>query len=148
MNRITVEMQRTKGIRVEHPVILIDGIPLDLYIHNLYPDNLFLGLIPTITDWLWLKEEAELILSLYYSDQNKVILPILMCPDDLDLSCTIIVAEVIKSDIEVVWNRIGVNKSQLGTPIGTEVVWLELVPEMKFNSNFYFENFKIIYKPI
>lgn len=33
--------------------------------------------------------------------------PILMCPDDMDFSCTVIVAEVIKTEKTVTWNRIG-----------------------------------------
>lgn len=103
MNELSVEMQRSKYVDLEHPVILIDGTPLDLYLNNLYPDNLYLGLIPTITDWIGLKEETELVLDRFYSDHEKVILPILMCPDDCDLICTIVVAEVIKKDNQVLW---------------------------------------------
>lgn len=76
-----------------------------------------------------------------------------MCPDDCDLICTIIVAEVIKTDNQVIWHRLGVDSSKLGIPynyelIGTEVNWLDLVPEMKFNINIYIENLNSIYRPI
>ncbi|WP_019639177.1 hypothetical protein [Paenibacillus fonticola] len=151
MNELSVEMQRSKYVDLEHPVILIDGTPLDLYLNNLYPDNLYLGLIPTITDWIGLKEETELVLDRFYSDHEKVILPILMCPDDCDLICTIVVAEVIKKDNQVLWNRLGVDLSKLGIPynyelVGTEVDWLNLVPKMKFDRNNYIENLKTVYK--
>ncbi|MEK3885776.1 hypothetical protein [Paenibacillus sp. PL2-23] len=97
------------------------------------------GSLPTITEWISFKEETELLLSRFHSEQEKDILPILMCPDDSDLICicTIIVAEVTKTDNEVIWSRVGVDSSQLGTPynyelIGTTVVWLDLAPEMSF----------------
>ncbi len=89
MNIMYVEMLKSKYVSVEHPTILVDGVSLDLLLHNLYPDNLYLGLIPTITDWIHLKEEVELVISRFYSNLEKVILPILMCPDDFDLICTI-----------------------------------------------------------
>ncbi|MDQ0901259.1 hypothetical protein [Paenibacillus sp. V4I7] len=153
MNILSVEILKSKYVSVEHPTILVDGVSLDLLLHNLYPDNLYLGLIPTITDWIHLKEEVELVISRFYSNQEKVILPILMCPDDCDLICTIIVAEVITTDNQVIWHRLGVDSSKLGIPynyelIGTEVKWLDLVPEMKFNRKIYIENLKSIYRPI
>lgn len=153
MNVFSIDMQTSKYVNVGHPVITIDGIPFDLYLHNLYPDNLYLGLIPTITDWIGLKEEAEFVLRRFISEEEIVILPILMCPDDCDLTCTLIVAEVLKSDDQVIWRRIGVDSSNLGIPynyelVGKEVTWLDLVPEMKFSNDKYIENLKTIYKPI
>ncbi|WP_438449223.1 hypothetical protein [Gorillibacterium sp. sgz5001074] len=153
MNILSVIMQASKYVNVEHPVISIDGSPLDLYLHNLYPDNLFLGLIPTITGWIGLKEEAELVLSRFYSEEKIVILPLLMCPDDCDLTCTLVVAEVFITDNQVIWRRVGVDSSNLGIPynyelIGNEVTWLNLVPVMKFSKDNYLENLKTIYKQI
>ena len=43
----------------------------------------------------------------YCLSQEHANVPILMCPDDMDFSCTVIVAEVIKNDKTVTWNRIG-----------------------------------------
>lgn len=41
-----------------------------------------------------------------------VSLPVLICPDDMDFSCTVIVAKVIYTEDEVIWDRIGiVNRS-------------------------------------
>ncbi|MBD3922937.1 hypothetical protein H8B09_29790 [Paenibacillus sp. PR3] len=153
VNSLSVEMLKSKYASVEHPTILIDGIALDIYLHSLYPNDLYLGIIPTITDWIDLKDEAKFVLSRFQSNHERVILPILMCPDDCDLTCTVIVAEVINRDNEVVWCRIGVDASKLGIPynyerIGTDVNWLELVPEMIFDKTSYFENMKHVYRPI
>ncbi len=141
-------MTKTKYVSLEHPTILIDGVPLDIILHKLYPDELFLGLIPTITEWIDLKEEADL--SRFHSDQDDVILPILMCPDDCDLTCTLIVADIVKNDNQVIWRRIGVDLSKFGTPynyelIGTNVQWLNKVHEMRFDKHTYFECLKSIY---
>lgn len=92
-------------------------------------------------------------MSRFHSEQDKEILPILMCPDDCDLTCTIIVAEVTKTDNEVFWSRVGVDSSQLGTPyyyklIGTTVTWLDLVSELRFIKEQYFEELNNIYKAI
>ncbi|MBD2847688.1 hypothetical protein IDH44_21055 [Paenibacillus sp. IB182496] len=151
VNKILVDTQTTKYVDVEHPVIVLDGVPLDAYLHHLYPNNLYLGLVPTISEWLGSREEAKLILSRFYSEENKIALPILMCPDDCDLLCTVIIAEVTKTDSEVIWSRVGEDASQLDVPynyerIGTEVNWLEKVPEMKFYKYKYYENLENIYK--
>lgn len=39
--------------------------------------------------------------------EDKAILPLYLCPDDLDFSCIVIVAEVEKTENYVYWNRIG-----------------------------------------
>lgn len=39
--------------------------------------------------------------------KDKLNLPILFCPDDLDFSCVVIVAKVEKTDKNVLWKRIG-----------------------------------------
>ncbi len=39
--------------------------------------------------------------------QDKVNLPILSCPDDMDFSCVLIVADVVKENGKVFWKRLG-----------------------------------------
>lgn len=69
--------------------------------------------------------------------------PVLMCPDDCDLLCTLIVAEVIKENDKVYWRRIGIdisNKSEFNGGyecIGSKVEWLESVPQMSFDLTVY-----------
>lgn len=36
MNIMSVEMLKSKYVSVEHPTILVDGVSLDLLLHNLY----------------------------------------------------------------------------------------------------------------
>jgi hypothetical protein len=131
----------------EHLNILIDDKPLDIMLHELYSDKLFLGLIPTMVEWLDSLEEVELVYSRFVSDQSQVILPILMCPDDCDFTCTIIVAEVVTTDESISWNRIGIDNSQRRdiNNTGATVEWLEKVPAFCFDITDY-KQLERIYK--
>ncbi|MGO4530382.1 hypothetical protein AB4Z30_14970 [Paenibacillus sp. 2TAF8] len=152
MDQLEVIEQTSEYVDVKHPVIVINGTPLDIYLDQCYPDHHFLGLVPTVTEWISFKEELDLLMNRFYSDQENAILPILMCPDDTDLICTIIVAEVTKDDKEVIWSRIGMDMSELGIPfnyelIGTTVTWLDIIPELQFDKKIYFDTLKGIYRP-
>lgn len=154
INSISVEKFKTKYVAEEHSVIVIDGTPLDLLLHDKYPDNLFLGLVPTIIDWFNLKIEADFVQHCFDENRDVKVLPILMCPDDCDLSCTLIVAEVVEASNELIkWKRIGVNRSIPTETIENreinkaEVDWLDRIPEMIFYKHEY-KKLQIIYKPI
>ena len=43
----------------------------------------------------------------YILEQKQAITPILSCPDDMDFSCIVLVADVIRQDDMVIWKRIG-----------------------------------------
>jgi hypothetical protein len=132
---------KSQYVNKDHYVILIDGNSLDLRLHNLYPEELFLGLIPTIADWMSIDEEAKFVQQRFTMDQECKIVSILMCPDDCDLFCTLIVAEVLISGDYIKWRRIGVDHSEIRhnnyEMIGTKVTWLEKVPEMIFDKEEY-----------
>ena len=44
----------------------------------------------------------------YVLGMEKAITPILSCPEDMDFSCTVLVADVIKTKDKVCWKRIGI----------------------------------------
>lgn len=73
INKLSVENRKSKYVKIAHPIILIDEQPLD-------------KMIPTIVDWICLDEESKVIEHIYDSKDVIKILPILMCPDDYDLS--------------------------------------------------------------
>ncbi|WP_410511541.1 hypothetical protein PaeBR_15855 [Paenibacillus sp. BR2-3] len=147
-NHIKVEKLKSQYIQDEHYNIVIDGIAFDVRLNEFYPNNHYLGLIPVMIDWLSSEEERKLAQSRYRSTMNPEILPILMCPDDCDLYCTVIVAEVMIKDEEIIWNRIGLDTSQLSNNIedlGEEVQWLGLVPTMRFKKEEYYYALNLIY---
>lgn len=146
---IKVEKLKSQYIKEEHYNLIIDGIPLDVRLNELYPSDHYLGLIPVFTEWLNTDDERRLVTARYSSTKDLEMLPILMCPDDCDLWCTLVVAEVITTDEYITWNRLGLDKSYLinGVEnIGSEVEWLELLPAMKFKKEEYYRALNIIYK--
>lgn len=151
MNKIEVVPMKSEYCDIEHHTIVVDGTPLDVLLHNYYPSNNLLGMIPTIIDWLSNPKEKELITERYNSVSKDSVLPVLMCPDDCDLWCAVIVANVVKADGYIVWKQIGIDKSTrddllLGYDrIGSKVDWLNKIPQMTFNKEDYFSQLSKIY---
>ncbi len=65
--------------------------------------------------------------------------PILMCPDDLDFSCSLIIAEVMPVGDLVRWLRLGIDKTMTIDPkeVGKEVSWFEELHPMAFDRTDY-----------
>lgn len=143
INQISVENMRSKYVSDAHPTILIDRIPLDIMLNEIYPDKLFIGLIPTIIDWIHMEDERELVEQAYDMKDEVKIMPVLMCPDDCDLSCTVIVAEVETGNKYIKWNRLGINKNnpreliEKNMFLETEVEWLDKIPKLFFSKKSY-----------
>lgn len=73
----------------------IDGYWLDEKLDELYPNNMYDGLIPTLVYWMELEDEKAVVWNRILPNENETsICPILMCPDDNDFSCALIVAEI------------------------------------------------------
>lgn len=151
INKISVENMISKYVKETHPIIYIDRKPLDHILNDLYPEDMVLGLIPTIVEWMSFDEEAKLVENTFDLTDEVKILPILMCPDDCDLSCTLIVAEVETANEQVMWKRIGIDMNNPKDLIDqnkfleTGVRWLNKVPRMIF-SNEDFKTLEKIYK--
>ena len=99
----------------ENECFVIDGIPLHEYMKKWYLENGW-GEIPQplapVDDLAlaWNTEynyKGDARFMEYLLKQDKVNLPLLLCPDDCDFSCVVIVAEVEKTDSHVYWKRIG-----------------------------------------
>lgn len=120
----------------EHLSINIDGALLDEIIDGYYPGKSFKGLVPTFLDWLEDKKERNLVWDRISAISEKPTnIPVLMCPDDLDLWCTVIIAEVIKTKDSVKWLRLGINKGtgkNMPESIGTTIEWLYKIPPFEF----------------
>lgn len=134
---------KSKYVSTDHPTILIDGIPLDILLNEIYLDGLLLGLIPTMVDWISMEDERGLVEHTYDMNDDVKIMPVLMCPDDCDLSCTIIVVEVETANEFIKWNRIGIDKNnpreliEKNMFLETGVEWLDKVPQMIFSKEDY-----------
>jgi len=91
----------------------IDRYCLDEKLDELYPENMYKGFIPTLVSWLEREEEKAVVWKRILSNENETtICPILMCPDDKEFSCTLIVAEIRNCGDLIHWKQIGVDKTK------------------------------------
>ena len=100
MDSIELRNYKTKYAAVEHPMIFVNGFSLDELLSGHFKDESLVGLVPSIT-WLWDEEEQDLaVYRLTNETSESSIVPLLVCPDDCDFSCTVLLAEVIyKGDL-------------------------------------------------
>lgn len=93
--------------------IIIDGQPLDVLLDKCMPDRLINGLIPTLLFRMERDVENEIVWDRVLPGlKHKVNCPILMCPDDLDFSCTIITAEVEYTGLTYIWKNFAFDKTK------------------------------------
>ncbi|ACT01353.1 hypothetical protein [Paenibacillus sp. JDR-2] len=143
VNKFEVKKMKSTYCDDEHYCFVVDGAPLDYFLNEQYPEKSLLGLVPTIPEWMCMPAEKEFVLSRFHSSDPIVLLPVLMCPDDCDLWCTLLVAEVEKQDRFIRWNRIGYDRStgdekiETFEYIGNQVDWLEKIPPFIFKQEEY-----------
>ncbi|TDX44397.1 XRE family transcriptional regulator [Orenia marismortui] len=106
MDNIEAKVVNTKP-GYDELTIFINGKPIDMLLSELTENDYLLGLYPAWgNDLLW-KNESKLVWELIDKSKGTYNVPILLCPDDLDLSCTIICAKVKKEKQIVYWEKIG-----------------------------------------
>jgi hypothetical protein len=126
----------------------IDNYWLDEKLEELYPNNMYRGLIPTLVGGMERKDEEDVVWKRILPKENETtICPILMCPDDNDFSCTIIVAEITNYRSFIKWNKIGLDmtKEWEAEKIGSKVEWFNKISELNFETSDYIkmlDNFK------
>ena len=114
MNHIDVMEVKTQYGNYEN-YWTIDGVALpvllDLMVRNIDDEFIksdiksFLGLLPAWNYNLDWRGDVRFVWKLI--DMDNVPLPLLLCEDDADFTCIVIVAEVEKTKDFVYWNRIG-----------------------------------------
>jgi hypothetical protein len=89
---IKAELTTTEYVNDEHLMIFVDDIRFDKWLSNKLDNNQYLNLIPTWLGWLLNPNEQEDVWTKTRLCESEItILPILICPDDLDFSCTVVV---------------------------------------------------------
>ncbi|MCA9093932.1 MAG: hypothetical protein KDA68_10625 [Planctomycetaceae bacterium] len=141
-NSIEAVIGRSKFVEEKHLLIQIDGISLDEVLDRFHPEKEICGLIPAWLDWMESPADRSETLRRLTASEADFVVPLLMCPDDLDFSCSLIVAEVRQEKDCVWWNRVGMNRQDLwGFPeqLGKDVEWFEAVPPFEFEKTEYKE---------
>lgn len=142
MNALTVKNQKTKYSLNEHLTLFVDNIPLDEYLQSFFPEEELIGLVPTLLDWVESADERKVIWDrILPSDGQTTKAPILMCPDDLNFGCTIIIAEVKRENELITWTRFGrdntLNRLLFPDKLGNTVVWFEQIAPLTFSLTEY-----------
>ena len=131
----------------EHLCIFINGTRLDEILSKIEASNL--GLVPSLLDWYDesfppSKKEKQYVWGQAKLEGETKILPILLCPDDFDFSCTTIVVEVIDRGETVLWNRFGVDVTEFSPDevelpkyIGKKVNWFLDIKPFVFSKSEY-----------
>lgn len=137
MNSISATMYRSKHTRAPHPVLTLDSIPLGNWIKGIIYDGAGVdtteGLVPAQG---WLTDEdhsryAWQILEPAMEDCSTIV-PLLVCADDMDLSCTVAVVEQMTRDDTVIWVRFG-RAVNTASGVITAVAWNEMNPQASFH---------------
>lgn len=118
----------------------IDGYWLDEKLDELYPENMYKGLIPTLIYWMEREEEKAVVWKRILPNENETtICPILMCPDDNDFSCILIVAEIRNCGDLIQWKQIGLDKTKEweAEKVGSTVEWFDKLNELNFYKQDY-----------
>ena len=112
------------------PILTIDGIPLNIWINK--NTNIIEETNTLVPAQGWLYDfENELSLSNAWkllkpeaSEYGAVstVVPILICPDDLDLVCSVIMVEQVITETEVTWIRFGRSWNHIHDLV-TSVIW-------------------------
>jgi predicted transcriptional regulator YdeE len=148
MNRIQAVNKRSKYSNEPHLTINVDGKSLDIILNQLFPEKSLIGFVPTLLDWLDNKEERKLVWDRVESS-DKQIVPILMCPDDLDLWCTVVNVEIEKTEKSVKWLRLGIDTNKkldnMPNSIGSKVDWFTDIGPFEFDRIEY-EKFISVFK--
>src|SRR3990167_1651357 len=129
MNKISATMYQYKHTRSAHPVFTIDGTPISSWIKGIIYDHLGEddtdGLVPA-QGWLTDEDHSAYAWQLLspLEEDSSTIVPLLICPDDMDLSCTVAVVEQVVRGEKIVWARFG-RAVKVINGIITSVAWTQ-----------------------
>lgn len=142
LNNITAKSGLSPHMgNIEHLSIYIDDKRLDELLAEKVQEE-YLGLIPS---WLnfydndnpsSIKEKQYVWQQTQLSDK-PVVLPILLCPDDFDFSCTVIVVEVVCIEDKVIFGidttPFDADETELPKYIGKNIDWFENIGTLEFS---------------
>jgi hypothetical protein len=145
LNLISAAMHQSKSMLYKpYPIFLVDGCPLDSWLSqrlsniDIHGKGHFIeidieNLVPAQG---WLIDDNEMQTAWYRITPSDVglttIVPVLICDQDVNLSCVVLVVEQEVSDDFIHWNRVGFS---MDCSVGGTVKWLETHCEAKFQKN-------------
>ncbi len=145
--KISAKLYKSKSARGPHPVFTIDDIPLDVWLNEMTNESTVLDLVPAQG---WLDDEDEFELSWNRLEclepDTCTFVPILICSDDVDFTCAVVIVEQSISMDTVIWNRFGWNLSSK-KEVGSTIRWFKTQVSVSFHIVDFrnaFEKFRIL----
>lgn len=124
-------------------------------LQQLDPQTGYETLIPTLLYWLYSEPERCIVWERILPPENKrAICPILMCPDDCDFYCTLVLAEVRNYGHFVQWTQLGIGDIRDWRPgmelpdigsspdpseLNADIRWFSDFPELDFEWGDYLQ---------
>jgi hypothetical protein len=138
---IKAEMRKTFFAAQEHLAITVDDETLDVMLDEFYPEDNFLGLIPTLLPIIDDEEQTQLVWDRIQPTGTKPkMVPMLMCPEDLDLTCTTLIVKVIPHGDYIIWEKFGMDVTDddnFPQSLGNKVEWLTKIKPVYFKRDEY-----------
>lgn len=130
-HHLSITQNKSKYSAGFYPTFAIDGLALERWLPAQNPAAEYH--LVSAHSGLYSDHETELIWDRIYSTAPgwQTLIPMLVCSDDLDLSCTVIVVEQHAQTEQIVWQRFGL----LMEPITDEaptVEWFEGISAATF----------------
>ncbi len=130
-NLLSITSHKSKYSSGSYSTFAIDGIPLEVWLprHNREAE---LHLVAAHSG-LYNDDDTCLVWDRIYSTAPgwKTLVPLLVCSDDLDLTCTVIVAEQHADEHNVHWRRFGLLKDLVSLQ-SPAVDWYDAIPGLTF----------------
>ena len=133
MSSIEAVMYQSQCASAPHPVFAVNGASLEVWLNGVLQQPEFLGLVPA-QGWLIDDEEFGWAWQSISSVEpgTSTIVPVLVCGDDVDLSCSVVVVEQEIEAETVTWRRFGYSRSG-GKESGITTQWFPGIPSLAFN---------------
>jgi hypothetical protein len=124
LRSINAALHQAKSARSACAWLLIDGVGIEQWLaeHLDYEEAAMLGL-----SLIWLIHEEEQALAKRRwtpgEDGTSTLLPLLVCSDDMDFDCTVLMVEQVVADGLITWERFGMSVSS-GLEVGIQTRWM------------------------
>ena len=123
MNHIEAIRAPSRYVPEPHLAIAVDGVPLDELLDAARPGLQLAGLVSSLLGWFHHGEDGAVAWQRILPEVGTTsYAPVLICPDDLDYSCSVVMAEVVAEPDVIRWDRLGLDATREGV-VGSFVRW-------------------------
>lgn len=138
MDILSIAHHKSKYSAEAYRTFAINGLAIEVWMPSQNPST-ELNLI-SAHEGLYDDQEFELIWDRIFSiaPNWRCIVPLLVCPDDVDLSCTVIVAEQFSSETSITWERFGLLMDSVNSENPT-IDWYQGIRPVEFERGNFME---------